>query len=58
MVEAGFYRDVVECLPLDPAPQVLFPPRAVGNFLQPVTFAGQYLGSMACVRASGWNVTE
>ena len=28
-VEAGFYSDVVECLPLDPAAQVRFPPRAV-----------------------------
>ena len=31
-VEAGFYSDVVECLPLDPAAQVRFPPRAVGIF--------------------------
>ena len=36
-VEAGFYSDVVECLPLDPAAQVRFPPRAVGIFLHPVT---------------------
>ena len=28
-MEAGFYSDVVECLPLDPAAQVPFPPRAV-----------------------------
>ena len=35
-VEAGFYSDVVECLPLDPAAQVRFPPRAVGIFLHPV----------------------
>ena len=48
-VEAGFYSDVVECLPLDPAAQVRFPPRAVGIFLHPVTFGGQYVGSMACV---------
>ena len=37
-VEAGFYSDVVECLPLDPAVQVRFPPRAVGIFLHPVTY--------------------
>ena len=36
-VEAGFYSDVVECLPLDPAAQVRIPPRAVGIFLHPVT---------------------
>ena len=39
-VEAGFYSDVVECLPLDPTAQVRFPPRAVGIFLHPVTFGG------------------
>ena len=48
-VEAGFYSDVVECLPLDPAAQVRFPPRAVGIFLHPVTFGGQYVGTKACV---------
>ena len=48
-VEAGFYSDVVECLPLDPAAQVRFPPRACGIFLHPVTFGGQYVGSTACV---------
>ena len=37
-VEAGFYSDVVECLPVDPAAQVRFPPRAAGIFLHPVTF--------------------
>ena len=36
-VEAGFYSDVVECLTLDPAAQVRFPPRAVRIFLHPVT---------------------
>ena len=36
-VEAGFYSDVVECLPLDPAAQVRFPPQAVGIFLHVVT---------------------
>ena len=41
-VEAGFYSDMVECLPLDPAAQVRFPPWAVGIFLHPVTFGGQY----------------
>ena len=40
-VEAGFYSDVVECFPLDPAAQVRFPPRACGIFLHPVTFGGQ-----------------
>ena len=40
-VKAGFYTDVVECLPVDPAAQVRFPPRAVGIFLHPVTFGGQ-----------------
>ena len=48
-VEAGFYSDVVECLPLDPAVQVRFPPRAVGIFLHPVIFGGRYVGSTACV---------
>ena len=47
--KAGFYSDVVECLPLDPAVRVRFPPRAVGIFLHPVTFGGQYVGSTACV---------
>ena len=36
--EAGFYSDVVECLPVDPAAQVRLPPRACGIFLHPVTF--------------------
>ena len=36
-VEAGFYSDVVECLPLDPAAQVRFPAWAVGIFLHPLT---------------------
>ena len=49
MVEAHFNSDVVECLPLDPAAQVQFAPRAVGIFLHPVTFRGQYVGSMTCV---------
>ena len=40
---------MVECLPLDPAAQVRFPPRAVGIFLHPVTNGGQYVGSTACV---------
>ena len=48
-VEASFYSDVVVCLPLGPAAQVRFPPRAVGIFLHPVTFGGQYVGSTACV---------
>ena len=48
-VEAGFYSDVVECLPLDPAAQVRFPPRACGIFLHPVTFGGQCGGSTAWV---------
>ena len=48
-VEAGFYSDVVECLPLDPVAQARFPPWAVGIFLRPVTFGGQYVDSTACV---------
>ena len=48
-VEAGFYSDMVECLPLDPAAQVQFPLWAVGIFLRPVTFGGQYVGSTASV---------
>ena len=51
-VEAGFYSDVVECLPLDPAAQVRFPPRAVGIFLHPVTFGGQCGGPRLVFRAS------
>ena len=43
-VEAGFYSDVVECLPLDPAAQVRFPPGAVGIFLHPVTFGERCCG--------------
>ena len=41
-VEAGFYSDVVECLPLDPTAQVRFPPLAVGIFLHPVTFINAF----------------
>ena len=44
-VKACFYSDVVECLPVDPAAQVRFPPRAAGIFLHPVTFGGQGGGS-------------
>ena len=51
-VEAGFYSDVVECLPLNPAAQVRFPPRAVGIFLHPVTFGGQCGGPRLVFRAS------
>ena len=51
-VEAGFYSDVVECLPLDPAAQVRFPPRACGIFLHPVTFGGQCGGPRLVFRAS------
>ena len=51
-VEAGFYSDVVECLPVDPTAQFRFPPRAVRIFQHPVTFGGQYVGSTACVSAS------
>ena len=51
-VEAGFYSDVVECLPLDPAAQVRFPPRAVGIFLHPVTFGGHCGGPRLVFRAS------
>ena len=42
VVEAGYYSDVVECLPLGLAAQIRFPPRAVGIFLHPVTFGWQY----------------
>ena len=51
-VEAGFYSDVVECLPLDPAAQVRFPPWAVGIFLHPVTFGGQCGGPLLVFRTS------
>ena len=47
-VEAGFYSDVVECLPVDPAAQVRFPPRAAGIFLHPVTFGGHCGGHGLC----------
>ena len=36
-IEAGFYSDLVKCLPLYPAAQVQFPPQAVVIFLKPVT---------------------
>ena len=50
-VEAGFYSDVVECLPLDPAAQIRFPPRAVGIFLHPVTRIWPLLGlCVQCLR--------
>ena len=51
-MEAGFYSDVVDCLPLDPAAQVRFPPRAVGIFLHPVTFGGQCGGPLLVFQAS------
>ena len=51
-VEAGFHSDVVECLLLDPAAQVRFPPRAVGIFLHPVTFSGHCGGPRLVFRAS------
>ena len=54
MVDAGFYSDVVECLPIDPAAKVRFPPRAVGIFLHPVTFGGQCGGPRLGFRASRW----
>ena len=53
-VEAGFNSNVVECLPLDPASQVRFPPRTVGIFLHPVTFGGQCGGPRPGFRASRW----
>ena len=40
-VESRFYNDVIECLLVDPAAQVRFPPRAVVIFLHPVTFGDQ-----------------
>ena len=45
-VEAGFYSDVVECLPVDHAAQVRLPPRAVGIFLHPVTEYHRITNSM------------
>ena len=51
-IEAGFYSDVVECLPLDLAAQVRFPPRACGIFLHPVTFGGHCGGPRPVFRAS------
>ena len=48
-VEAGFYSDVVECLPLDPAAQVQFPPRVVGIFSAPCDIWWPVCGSTACV---------
>ena len=44
-MEAGFYSNREECLPLDPTAQVLFPPQAVEIFLHPMIFGGQYVGS-------------
>ena len=43
---------MVECLPLDPAAKVGFPPRAVVIFLHPVTFGGQCGGPRLGFRAS------
>ena len=34
-IEASFYSDVVECLPVDPAAQIRFPHPAVGILLHP-----------------------
>ena len=34
-VEADFYSNIEECLPLDPTAQVGFPPQAVEIFLHP-----------------------
>ena len=50
VVEAGFYNDVVECLPLDPLAKVRFPPRAVGIFLYPVTFGSKCNEACICAR--------
>ena len=38
-----------ECLPLDPAAQVRFPPRAVGIFLHPVTHRFWYFWAVLYV---------
>ena len=51
-VEAGYYSEMVECLPLDPTAQVRFPPRAVGIFLHPGTFGGHCEGPRLVFRAS------
>ena len=48
-VEAGFYSDVVECLPLDPEAQVRFPPRAFGIFSAPCDIWWPVWGSMTWV---------
>ena len=47
--KAGFYSDVVECLPIDPAAKVRLPPRAVGNFSAPCDIWWPVCGSTACV---------
>ena len=44
---AGFYSEVVECLPLDPAAQVRFTPREVGIVLHPVTLIVE--NAMLCI---------
>ena len=49
---------MVECLPVDPAAQVRFPPCGVGIFLHPVSFGGQYVGSRAGFLASRWKLPE
>ena len=51
-VKAGFYSDMVKCLPLDPAAQVRFPPQAVRIFLHPVTFGGHCGSPLLVFRAS------
>ena len=43
---------MVECLPLDPAAKVRFPPRAVGIFLHPVTNGGHCGGPWLVFQAS------
>ena len=47
---------MVECLPVDQTAQVRFPPGAVGIFLHPVSFGGQYVGSRAGFPASRWKL--
>ena len=48
-MEAGFYSDVVECLPLDPVAQVRFPSRAVGIFLHPVSIVLPKSNDHVCI---------
>ena len=54
----SFYSDVVECLPLDPAAKVRFPPWAVGIFCYVWHLVVSIFGPGFVFWASGGNVTE